>query len=49
MVLQRQGLVRQTFVGQRTGLPMGLAYNQTRRAFPHGEAANRVRRGTEQP
>jgi len=26
-----------------------LAYNQPRRAFPHGEAANRVRRGTEQP
>ena len=26
-----------------------LAYNHSRRAFPHGEAANRVRRGTEQP
>jgi hypothetical protein len=26
-----------------------LAYNRTRRAFPHGEAANRVRWGTKQP
>jgi hypothetical protein len=26
-----------------------LAYNQPRRAFPHGEAANRVRWGTKQP
>ena len=25
------------------------AYNHTRRAFPHGEAANRVRWGTKQP
>jgi len=26
-----------------------LAYNNYRRAFPHGEAANRVRWGTKQP
>jgi hypothetical protein len=26
-----------------------IAYNMRRRAFPHGEAANRVRWGTKQP
>jgi hypothetical protein len=29
--------------------PAKLAYNVNRRAFPHGEAANRVRWGTKQP